>query len=529
MINHLVEELNRLKLDYNFIVVRTRHERKSALMTRLVQACLQLHRVSIQLNLDLPSSDQGPLDDALVLAALALVHLYRLGDRPAILKAVVVLEYLLPHSKHNYEAMLVLIQLYMYLGLGALAIDRYARLSIKNIQHASISWILFPRLSRIHPHPVQVLSGGPASSVFNPLQEVKVALDWYDNSGTMTSKAMDRAITGNQYPTIIGLLETQELLQSEVSRMILHHEHMNLTQLQNHVPIAYKEAGTVAETILDSRDRSAFPNYEPTGQAAFVDLIPSVVPRQVDAHLSWLSCERESQMILGHLETRERKGEWPMLKPLIPKDLPQDLRAGSTAVEVESLSLLQDLDRLVSAVYAAASVLTDVVASELEQYTKRISTLKDHLQSFARKEGLPLGYLKLEQGRSIPTWICFHGYFTLLSTARSVKNVCSSLGKVQLSEKQSSMEIQAKFSGIASECEKLVEVINAQARTQRENIKPTPFREALLNEVTGERSTATGNAFVEVIGTEVLEGICTKIGEAWIDAFDGVIKSSAPS
>ena len=194
-----------LKLDYHLVVSRNDTPAQVSLLRAFVSRCLQLYQVSLSVNVSLPVSDRRPGDDAAMLGAMALIRLHEFAEKHALLQCITILECLLSRSKHNYDALLTLTRLYMQAGLGMLAAERYSRLSIKNMQHTTVSWVLYNRISTIHPCEPSRTSSGQTQS--HMLKNLSYAIDWHISAEGYNSIAIDRMLKGGQYTMLFDTLE----------------------------------------------------------------------------------------------------------------------------------------------------------------------------------------------------------------------------------------------------------------------------------------------------------------------------------
>ena len=169
-------------------------------------------------------SDRRPGDDAALLAAMGLIRLFKMGKRQALLQSVVILEHTLLRSKHNYDALLILVRLYLFIGAGSLAMDRYNRLSIKNIQHATISWVLYTRLSSIHPYSVTHSSGGKGHTSITPIEGMASALHWHNSAEELSRKAVHSMQENGQWELSLESLETNRAVFDGFARCLLYAE-----------------------------------------------------------------------------------------------------------------------------------------------------------------------------------------------------------------------------------------------------------------------------------------------------------------
>lgn len=223
----ITSEINVLKLEYNLVISRDDNTFKDGLLQAFVCNCLRLYRLSMKYDLNLPVSDRLPGDDAALLAAMGLIRLYKTRQvypehNNALLRSVVVLEHLLLRSKHNYDALLILVRLYMFLGAGSLAIERYSRLSIKNLQHATISWVLYTHISTIHPHPVIISrTNGGGQTKIDPASDMAQALDWHKSASGLSKKAVTSMQENGQWSMSLDALSTSTYIESGFSKLLL--------------------------------------------------------------------------------------------------------------------------------------------------------------------------------------------------------------------------------------------------------------------------------------------------------------------
>ena len=223
----ITSEINVLKLEYNLVISRDNNTFQDGLLQAFISNCLRLYRLSLKYDLHLPVSDRLPGDDAALLAAMGLIRLFKTRQNypehnNALLRSVVVLEHLLLRSKHNYDALLILVRLYMFLGAGSLAMERYARLSIKNLQHATISWVLYTHLSTIHPHPVTISrTNGGGQTIIDPASDMVQALDWYKSASGLSRRSVISMQENGQWSMSLDALSTSTYIESGFSKLLL--------------------------------------------------------------------------------------------------------------------------------------------------------------------------------------------------------------------------------------------------------------------------------------------------------------------
>ena len=277
-------ETNAMKFEYHFIVSRDDNTQLDDLLPAFVSNCVRLYKCSLQYDFRLPPSDRLPGDDAAILAAMALVRMYRLrhvspGWAYSLLRSVALLNFAHSKSPHNYDILLILIRIYMYLGTASLALELWNKLSVKNLQNLTVSWMLFTRLSTLHPHPVRVPGVDKQMITIDPLKETVTALNWHQRASQLNLQSTDVFRTNGQWLMQLDALEAKSALESGFSRLMLLGESSRMRRLRypgHPTDDGPRRPIRLPQKITDTRDSTAFPNYEAHGQLEFWRICPSV-------------------------------------------------------------------------------------------------------------------------------------------------------------------------------------------------------------------------------------------------------------
>lgn len=215
-VSWITSEINALRLDYYLVISHDDKAYSRQLIDAFITSCLRLYKLSLALGSNLPASERQPGDDACILAVMALIHLFKGGENTALLRGALLLDFLLSRSKHNYDALLMLVRIYICMGAGSLAMKHYAQLKIKNSQNSTISWILFTRFSTIHPFPVDPnISFGQEKAHCDPAHGLKVALEWQKDSEAQISRGINQILHNGQYKTLVEALSFLERSQQD--------------------------------------------------------------------------------------------------------------------------------------------------------------------------------------------------------------------------------------------------------------------------------------------------------------------------
>ena len=193
-----------------------------ALLEHFVSNCLRLYKLALPLGANLPASERRPGDDAAILAAMGCVHLYSMGEERALLRAAVILEVMLANSMHNYDALLLIIRIHFCLGAVSEGIAHYLKLDIKHIQYLTNSWVLFTRISTLHPQPVQSSNPGSDSSL-SPAYLLSRALSWTDKNDILVETGVKKFM---EYDSLVNLLKHLDYAKISGQAPMIKHQFM---------------------------------------------------------------------------------------------------------------------------------------------------------------------------------------------------------------------------------------------------------------------------------------------------------------
>ena len=529
-VDYLTSEVNTLKLDYNLLVSRTSCRAQHHLLLQLLRACLQLLRLASALELQLPQSEQGPADDAGVLAAMVCVRLHRLGRRNGLLQAIIVLEYLLAHSRYNYEALVLVIRLYMYLGLGSRAMDHFKRLSVKNIQQATMPWLLFFEMSKLHPWPAELPVEGAGTVIFDPLGELSATLHWHDQVGNLSAKALQRAMSNQQHSTILGLLEIQATISHGTGRFLGAHQHRSIELMRGISKRNHLRDSSMAKVVHDNRDRKPIPNYEMVNECCFADLVPTV-----DAHPNTEQMRLPRHILLDQLHA--------LLKDPPNGTLSHDKRQGSvdpnitgcfgrsTRLEGRTSSLLLLLKGLVFQFRDGSNeqTLTNQVNTRFEEINHCLKTLEEDMQTLNLQETtISEDVWSTDKGYFL-SWCDLHSSFTIIEVLNLISLATDFVLSQELPTSKSRKQTSEQTDVVKMSCTRLRGMIHSHARKQRKHVQSNEFKDFLLAQFCRLSEDMLNESIEDYVGSEFISNLTSLFSDSYADAFDGVLKSSSPS
>ncbi|KAL9013220.1 MAG: hypothetical protein Q9173_002077 [Seirophora scorigena] len=227
--DQLIMNVNMLKIEYYLIHSRQALEKPEdgVELEKFVIECIGLYHVAL---LSYPDAEDAegrterlPGDDGGLLAALGLIRLHALGNRPeALLQAVTLLQHLVQKSPFNYEALVTLTTIHTKLGAGWLAAEHFSRLSIKNIQFPTISWLLSTRISTVYPHTPQTgYKDSTEKANADPVRHLRQALEHHLHLGESDPQELVEFLEAGQYASLIHAMGNSAYNQLGFTRYML--------------------------------------------------------------------------------------------------------------------------------------------------------------------------------------------------------------------------------------------------------------------------------------------------------------------
>ncbi|CAZ79814.1 unnamed protein product [Tuber melanosporum] len=235
-------------------------------LNEFITSALKIYTSSLSLGHNLLPTDTQYGDDAALLSVMGLVRLSTLSDPPSpvpLYQSTIILNTLLQKSKHNYQALLLLVRIYLLLGAVPLAMEIYPRLNIKQIQNDTLAHFLLTRISALHP----------SSNKTEPL--LKEALKIYETSRVQTPGMLVLAYERGSYAQMMGFVEFADRVSGSVCRGMWEIEKRRLARLRPSLAAQQKNGELMRdddENIWDNRDfsvvisceRSTNPPFEET-------------------------------------------------------------------------------------------------------------------------------------------------------------------------------------------------------------------------------------------------------------------------
>ena len=253
--------INQQKLVYLFTIspLTSPTEDGAKTIKEFVSANLNTYAASLPLGAALLSTDNQYGDEAALLAVMGLIRLFTFKptDQTPIYQAITVLETTLLKSKHNYQALLILVRLYIHLGAIELALMTYPRLNIKQVQNDTLSHFLLTRITTLLPSSPRVpFLLSEAGSI-------------YDSSKHQAPNMLQLAFERGSYAQMFGFLDFSDRVAGSVCRSMWEVELRRLVRLTS-----FPDLGPMSDvghkgSIWDNRDFTVILDCEQSTSTRF--------------------------------------------------------------------------------------------------------------------------------------------------------------------------------------------------------------------------------------------------------------------
>ena len=515
----ITAETNTMKFEYHFVTSRDDNIGVQHLLPAFVSNCLRIYKLSLQYDFKLPPSDRLPGDDAAILAAMALVRMYRLRHKNptwacSLLRCVALLEFANSKSRHNYDILLILIRIYMYLGAGSLALGLWTELSIKNLQHLTISWMLFTRLSTLHPYPVKVPGVDGQLVTIDPFEETVNALDWHRRASQLNSHSMDGFRANGQWIMELDALEAKWALQNGFSKLMLLAESSRMRRFR--YPTHQTEEDSVkpirlSQITSDTRDSAAIPDYEADGQIKFWQICPSVeFAGPTVTNEKWLAANLRQALAWDGLRGIENSIVETNDLESFSRSFDQQENATSNIEEV--MFTVGDLIQKCLYQFRPQAAKSGLLSDSIGQLLLLVNAL-------SKEEAQHAPPTKINSPRThFATDL--HSKYCMLEICQFVSKLVEATQKANRSE----FWIEKVLADLQAGCKKIVASVWKSAVDLRADVESNAYFDDLFQrcEENDEIGGELNHLLVDPIS---LHKVIKMIQESWIEAYEGVIKT----
>ncbi|KFZ13020.1 hypothetical protein V502_06820 [Pseudogymnoascus sp. VKM F-4520 (FW-2644)] len=264
-----------------------------------VQGC----PIGTPVHLKLLPTDTHPIDDLAIMGAIGLIKLTatpytRFWANPVdfekrhghqrLIQAAALLEFAHSKSAANTQILLLLVKLYSLLGAGSLALRAYNKLNIKQIQGDTLGYIIFDRISSLHPHPVQDEINGTAQTL-DPAANIANVQRMYGNVRTQINNNSRRSFEAGSYDSVCQLVNASDRLSRSIGTAITVVELRKIVRMTDQNAVLSRQSqgydllpsNPVTNQFCNNLDFKCYPDFE-TSDAPSVEILLRLGPPPSD-------------------------------------------------------------------------------------------------------------------------------------------------------------------------------------------------------------------------------------------------------
>ncbi|KAI9821584.1 MAG: hypothetical protein M1832_003258 [Thelocarpon impressellum] len=491
--------INSQKFIFLLRISRRPQDSKRDVLEAFIGSAIEMYKSTLSLGADLVPTDNQPGDDACILAVMGLVHLARMDSREAakgssihLLQAAALLEHLLSRSKHNYQALLMLVRIYILLGAGSVASEVYPRLAIKQIQNDTLSYNILSRISTLHPHTV-VTSIKP--------------VDTAD-----LEPELGKALEEGSYDQIEGFSDFGRRVKRSICKAMWH--------LERHL---------LGSELSDNRDRKVIPSCEASELPSFEELI-RIGP---EPKHEWVRVFVLSEQITDGIERglEDTTGSPPVPRAEVAAQAQRlrdtlgskSLKNEATAAEFVHLELQTTLADALMVLLEGSRGKNEAIVEKLRDIqlwlTKRLEN-QDSEDSSSHLQDLDLNAAPKLVG-----WSFFHDSFLALDGLIGVLSLLKTLAKRPKAARNAMCkEEEGKTQKLA---EQLHLSIRSRAARTRNSLSESGVVGGLVDAAfarQNDKKTPVGSAIEDLVGEAWMERFASGVSESWQEALDGILR-----
>ncbi|KAB8246836.1 N-acetyltransferase B complex non catalytic subunit-domain-containing protein [Aspergillus flavus] len=534
-----VTTINALKLEYCYELSTNGTNVTKIQVEDFISRCLQVYReVDRPERSSAPSTiESQPSDDLCLLAAMSLIRfsgIWISGNQDQIpdtilIRAAAILERLLIDSPHNYQALLLLVRIYLRLGAGSLALKVFSKLSVKQMQFETVAHNLFTRLATIHPHSAPPIEGAEYKD-FNPQSAFVQALNFYRTAEVTTVRHRSNGLDLGSYVNIEGTIELQRRLKYSVCRRMWALDVRRMQRLAGGDPMGrYDEVAMDPSPVTDQRLFDAFMNCEPTNQPTFEERMRlGPLPRE-----QWVMCTRVTDQLfstLKNMTVQKPVSVEPNLPS--PKDfVGSEASSEMTSSEIESAKINLSLLKVATFLNGSKSVAAEEVDSCLTQVEEWLCSKSKDLDMNGPKISQLVSETAVPLRRheaSAPTWRSFHDLYLIMESLKALSLITSIASKKTTKAAKLPKD---RIQRLADSTRQVYESLRANARALKSAISEPGVLGSLVDLVVGgsddgEDGTQLRAELDKTFDTAAVEMFCGELMESWEEGLDGLLRVS---
>ncbi|CAI7565238.1 unnamed protein product [Penicillium glandicola] len=471
--------------------------------------------------------ESRPTDDFCIIAAMALLQPSPAGQvsNTALIRAAGILEHLLIDSPHNYEAILMLIRIYLLLGAGSIALRWFGKLSVKQMQYESVAHNLFTRFATVHPHSAPPIEGGEYKD-FDAQVAFIAALDFYRSANFTIRNSLIKGLDDGTYVNLDDTIELQKRIKDSICRRMwaLDLRRMQRIRKGNHLAL-HEDVAQDTSRAQDQRKYDGFMNLERCDEAPFEHrLRAGPIPGE-----NWLASARLTDRLFSVLESIGSQ------KPVVLKlELPDIGGLSLSQTNSDHTDAERDAAKIHIELLKVAMFMAGSKAHTSSEIETALGEIEDWLKAKRSDLALEDNNKSLIMRTTIeftpgtpgaPTWEYFHAIWTLVETLKALWNMFDLDSRKTVKTAKLPAEQMKRLNTLVRE---VFEDVRSNTRSLKQSLTESATLSTLIDMVkrgdsTDEYEKPLQEVLEKALDESALELFCGELRESWEEALDGVL------
>ncbi|BCR92013.1 MDM20/NAA25 family protein [Aspergillus chevalieri] len=522
-----VAVINALKLEYCFQLSSNEAsittQKTEDYIGRCLKAYSELHHP--EQKSDESAIESQPSDDLCLLAAMSLMRFGHEGEQipdTALIRAAGILDRLLVDSPHNYQALLLLVRIYLRLGAGSLALKTFSKLSVKQFQFETVAHNLFTRIATVHPHSAPPIEGAEYKD-FDPQIALMQGLNFYRNADITTIRNRSNGLDYGSYVNVEGTIDLQRRLKNSICRKMYALEVRRTQRLVGGKPVGrYDEIANDESPMYDQRKFDAFMNCEAPGKPTFEERMRlGPLPRE-----SWMKSSRITDRLFGLLKelAAQRPVSMETALPSLDEILGSDQESDMTPAEIEATKNHLNLLKVVSHLGGSKSVTPEEVEESLSQMEEWLSSKTQYLAPSDNKASPIIFNTAITfhlESPSAPSWRFLHETSLILETLKAVSQLTTIASKKGT---KSAKLPKDRIEQLTASVRQVHESVRTNIRNLKSRISESGVLSALIDLVLSGTTGELRDALEKMLDTSALEVFAGELMESWEEGLEGLVE-----
>ncbi|KIW01641.1 uncharacterized protein PV09_06827 [Verruconis gallopava] len=255
LLRRVTSMINSLKLRYLLYISQLGEGRETEVIG-FIADCLNVYQTMAE-------KQDGPSDDACILAIAGLMKLGYTISNTYNLQAGCLAQLLRDNSQYNFNATLLQLLNARTLGLGSIAIAAFRDLSLREVQYDTLGHLLYTRISTLHPFPVSSSDVKAWEDRYkDPKASIRFSLLWPRSATDATLTTLTKDLDSVFFDKFNEFIAFNARITNSYSTTMSGLELKRIKRLTDDLPLSTEIPKSYSFAFSDNRDFAPIVDFE---------------------------------------------------------------------------------------------------------------------------------------------------------------------------------------------------------------------------------------------------------------------------